>query len=60
MTWNFQGFNAVVDRSAPTVVAAAPVVAKVHAAPAVYAAQPVLKTHHAAPVYANAAPAYHF
>jgi hypothetical protein len=53
------GFNAVVDRSAPTVtkaVVAAPV-AKVHAAPVAYAA-PVAKVH-AAPIgYAHGPVAY--
>jgi hypothetical protein len=47
------GFNAVVDRSAPAVAVAAPV-AKIHAAPIAplaYAAAPVAKVHHAAPAY---------
>ena len=56
------GFNAVVDRSAPVVKTVAPVVAKVHASPAVYA-QPALVKSHAPVAYAQpgfAAPAYRF
>jgi len=46
------GFNAVVDRTAPHVA-----VAKVHAAPVAYAAAPVAKVH-AAPVAYAAGPAF--
>jgi len=54
------GFNAVVERSAPAVVKAAPVVkaVKTFAAPVAYAhAAPAVYAHHAAPaVYAHATP----
>jgi len=46
------GFNAVVDRTAPQVaVHAAPAIAKVHAAP-VYAQPALVKSHAAGPVFA--------